>query len=209
MKLLIGTCLLLAMGCSQGNSGKQNDPGSDVNKNNADTVRHSNSGLTNVSDSLPRSLPTPAETEINGLLKEKFGGTLVVVNDKSANWPKDIFDYFIVPQRKDYPDYPYIANGDFNGDGQQDAAALLKNPGKEEYQVAIIFGSPLDKHRIIFWKEDIDRCAVSTYPKGELEGMETAKVTMKGDGINVHYYETASFVIYWDGKEFKRVYTSD
>jgi hypothetical protein len=108
---------------------------------------HSNSGQKNASDSLPRTAPTPAETEINGLLKEKFGGTLVVVNDKSANWPKDIFDYFIVPRRKDYPDYPYIANGDFNGDGLQDAAALVKNPGKEEYQVAIIFGSPLDKHR--------------------------------------------------------------
>ncbi len=209
MKLLIGFFSLLVMGCGQGSSGKKDTPGDDSLARSADTVIHLNNGQKNAPDSLPRTAPTTAEREINDLLKEKFGGSLVVVNDKSANWPKDVFDYFIVPQRKDHPDYPYIANGDFNGDGQQDVAALIKKTDKNEYQVAIISGSPLDKNRISFWKEDIDLCAVATYPKGELEGMEAGKVTMKGDGINVHYYETASFVVYWDGKAFKRVYTSD
>jgi|GEM_PF-1896877 len=209
MKPLICFFLVLAIGCGQHKSGKNDNPAGDSLKPGADTLSKLTDLGKNVSDTLPRSMPTPAETEINGLLKEKFGHTLTVVNDKVGNWPKDVFDYFIVPERKNNPDYPYIAKGDFNGDGQQDAAALVKFAGKNEYQVAIIFGSPLDKHRISFWKEDIDICAVATYPKGELEGIDAGKVTMKGDGINVHYYETASFVIYWDGKVFKRVFTSD
>ncbi|MGQ0740561.1 MAG: hypothetical protein ACT4OJ_16045 [Bacteroidota bacterium] len=209
MRILICFFMLLTIGCGQGSSDKKEPATGDSVKPASDSLSNSNGGSKNVSDSMPRTTPTAAETAINGLLKEKFGETLLVVNDKTANWPKDVFDYFIAPQRKEYPDYPYIANGDFNGDGQQDAAVLVKTEGKSEYQVAIIFGSPLDKHRISFWKEDIDLCAVAAYPKGELEGIEAGKVKMKGDGINVHYYETASFVIYWDGKGFKRVYTSD
>lgn len=153
--------------------------------------------------------PSAIVAEINGLLADKFGGTLTVITDADANWMKDEFDYFITPKRKQDPDYPYISRGDFNGDGHPDAAALVKTKDKAEYQLAIIFGAPLDKHRVLFWKEDIDVCAVSTYPKGELQGIDQPKVNMKGDGINVEYYEKASFVVYWDGKKFKRAQTGD
>jgi hypothetical protein len=152
---------------------------------------------------------TEAAKVISGLLTQKFGDTFEIVNDSIAKWPRDVFDYFIAPKRKTEPDYPYITKGDFNGDGQQDAAALVKLKDKAAYQLAILFGSPLDKNRIQFWKEDIDICAVSLFPKGDLEGIDKPKVKMKGDGINVEYYESAAFVIYWDGKTFKRAYTAD
>lgn len=153
--------------------------------------------------------PTAAAIEINSLLGQLYGDTLLVVNDIKANWPKDEFDYFIAPKRKDLPDYPYIAKGDFNGDGKEDAAALVKSSNDGKYQVAVFFGAPLSRDRVVFWNEDIDVCAVSTYPKGPLEGMESGKVNMKGDGVNIEFFERGSFVLYWDGSKFKRAQTGD
>lgn len=146
---------------------------------------------------------------VNQLLQEKFGGTLAVLTDESAGWSKDDFDYFIAARRKENPDYPYLTRGDFNGDNQTDVAALVKTKGKAEYQLAIFSGQPLDQHRISFWKEDIEMCAISTYPKGKLAGMDQTPFDLKGDAISVEYFERATFVIYWDGKAFKRTYTGD
>lgn len=189
--------------------GTKNDPGKETvtpgdSLAAADTVSTNQQSL-----DVTAITTTPLAKEINGLLQEKFGGTLLLLNDSLANWPKDEFDYFIAPKRKEQPDYPYIAKGDFNGDGKEDAAALVKDTAKGKYQVAVFFGAPLDPHRILFWTEDIDVCALSTYPKGPLEGIETGKVNMKGDGIGIEYYEKSSFVLYWSGSSFKRAWTGD
>src|SRR4051794_13868940 len=61
---------------------------------------------------------TPDEAAVNGSISKKFGDKWHVLNDHEAKWIKDAFDYFIVPKRKEYPDYPYISTGDFNGDGK-------------------------------------------------------------------------------------------
>lgn len=174
-----------------------------------DTLKPASAATTTVPPTSTVTGPSESVTLINSLLTDKFGGTLRVVTDTDANWPKDVFDYFIAPKRKENPDYPYVAKGDFNGDRQEDAAALIKTQGKAAYQLAILFGSPLDKHRVSFWKEDIDICAISGYPKGELQGIDEPEVAMKGDGILVEFYEKAMFVVYWDGKKFKRTYTGD
>ena len=196
--------LLLAACGTKKETGKENLTPGDSLVAAADTVNadHPSADGTNVT-------ATALAMEINGLLRSKFGGTLVVLNDSLANWPKDEFDYFIASKRKEQPDYPYIAKGDFNGDGQEDAAALVKDTAKGKYQVAVIFGAPLDPNRILFWTEDIDVCALSTYPKGPLEGMNSGKVNMKGDGIGIEYYEKSSFVLYWNGSAFKRAWTGD
>ncbi len=197
--------LLLLAAC-----GTKKDPGKE-NATPGDSITTTSDTVTTVNNLANGNVlvPSAMANEINGLLKEKFGGSLVVVNDSMAKWPKDEFDYFIASKRKEQPDYPYISKGDFNGDGQQDAAALVKDTGKEKYQVAVIFGAPLDPNRIMFWTEDIDICALSTYPKGPLEGMDTGKVNMKGDGIGIEYYEKSSFVLYWNGSAFKRAWTGD
>ena len=38
---------------------------------------------------------------------------------------------------------------------------------------------------------------------------KTKKIKLKGDGINVEYFEKAAFVLYWDKGSFKRIQTSD
>lgn len=162
------------------------------------------------------SLTGPAVTsmtgkarQVNQWLRAAGADSLELTTDTVAAWPKDVFDYFIAAKRAKDPDYPYIATGDFNGDGLTDHAALVKHTGKPVYEIAVISGDSTDKNRIRSWKEDIDICAISLYPKGELAGMDQPPVKMRGDGINVEYYEKASFVIYWDGKEFRRTYTGD
>ena len=200
MRLTVFAFLLVLFSCAQKKTGQETSKTETTSAVPNDTAKPAEPVVT---------APSAAVTEINSLLAEKFGGTLAVITDADANWRKDEFDYFIAPKRKADPDYPYLAKGDFNGDGQQDAAALVKTKDKPAYQLAIIFGSPLDKHRISFWKDNIDVCAVSAYPKGELQGIDEPNVNMKGDGINVEYYEKASFVVYWDGKSFKKTQTGD
>ena len=157
----------------------------------------------------PHTVISPEIEKVNQLLAEYSDSTLAVLTDESAAWKKDDFDYFIAPKRKNNPDYPYLTKGDFNGDGQVDMAALVKTKDKAEYQLAILLGQPLSKDRIIFWKEDIDICALSTYPKGELAGMDQPPFQLKADAINVEYFERATLVIYWDGKAFRKTHTGD
>ena len=54
--------------------------------------------------------------------------------------------------------------------------------------------------------------ALSTIPNSTIEGMDgekIKKIKLKGDGINVEYFEKASFVLYWDKSSFKRIQTGD
>ena len=157
----------------------------------------------------PITYMAPDEEPVNEMLKVKYGTEWHVLNDKEATWMKDAFDYFIVPKRKDNPNYPYITKGDFNGDDKADIAALVKNNKKGSYQIAIILG----KENILFWQEDIlEDAAISTLAKSDIEGMEREKpkkVKLKGDGIIIDYFERGSFVIYWDKTSFKRIQTGD
>ncbi len=157
----------------------------------------------------PITYTAPDEESVNEILKTKYGTEWHVLNDKDASWMKDAFDYFIVPKRKENPDYPYIAKGDYNGDGKADLAAVVTNDKKSIYQIAIILG----KDNILFWKEDIlEDAAISTFAKSDIEGMEREKpkkVKLKGDAITVDYFEKGSFVVYWDKNSFKRIQTGD
>jgi hypothetical protein len=149
------------------------------------------------------------EAYINTLLEKKQKEGWHVLNDKEAGWMKGVFDYFIVPKRKELPDYPYITKGDFNADGRSDLAAVVTNAKKNAYQVAII----TDTSAIDFWTEDIlEDAALSMTPRSTIEGAEgerAKKIKLKGDGINVEYFEKASFVIYWTGSGYKKIQTGD
>ncbi len=202
----IPACLLLLVLISCGQkSGKKEPP-----------VRHDSIGPVTdttvgnrqtIADST--AMPSPMETAVNAVLKAKSTEPWVVTNDAMANWPRDVFDYFIAPKRKTDPGYPYLVKGDFNGDGREDAAALVRLKDTAVYQLAIIESMGTDAASIRYWKEDMDLSALSVYPKGSLEGLHGEKIKMKGDGINVEYYETSSFVIYWSGSAYKRVWTGD
>lgn len=151
----------------------------------------------------------PDEGLVNGALKAVYSNKWHVVNDNEAKWMKDAFDYFIVPRRKTAPNYPYITKGDYNADGKPDMAALVTDSLKSNYRVAIILGTG----NIKLWEEDIMiDAALSTIPPSTIDGMDgekTKKVKLKGDGINIEYFEKASFVLYWDKSSFKRIRTGD
>lgn len=192
--------------------------GSSGTKENKDTIKDDTIVNTiteaDTTDNPLDKQPQPASLlskVVNGLLDAKFEGKWIVVTDSVAQWQPDVFDYFIVKGRKKDKEYPYIVKGDFNADGEKDVAALVKERKGTSYQVAIILNNvnKTGKNDYHFWKEDIDLAAVELYPKGEMRIPENKPVKMGGDGITVEFYEKASFVIYWDGKAFKRVYTSD
>lgn len=151
----------------------------------------------------------PGEAAVNGSLAKKFGDKWHVMNDREAKWIKDAFDYFIVSKRKEYPNYPYITTGDFNDDEKTDTAAVITDEKKREFRIAIILGNKIE-----LWKEDVlINAALSTVPKGEaVEGGTVdhpKKIKMKVDGINVEYFEQASFVVYRSKGSFKRIQTGD
>ncbi len=150
------------------------------------------------------------EAAVNGSLSKKFGDKWHVLNDREGKWIKDAFNTFIVPKRKENPNYPYITQGDFNDDGITDTAAVITDKNKKEFRVAIL----LSNEEVQLWKENVlINAALSTSPKGSAVDGGTAdhpkKIKMLTDGINVEYFEQSSFVIYQSGRSFKRIQTGD
>ena len=148
----------------------------------------------------------PDEAAVNGSLSKKFGDKWHVMNDREGKWIKDAFTTFIVPKRKENPNYPYITQGDFNDDGITDTAAVITDKNKKEFRVAIL----LSNEEAQLWKEDVlINAALSTAPKGGAADAGTLdqpkKIKMLIDGINVEYFNQSSFVVYKSGRAFKRI----
>lgn len=209
MRLLIFVALLPVLSCGPNASTKREATDTVIVKN--DTAVNTTTLQKKDTVSVPG--PTPLAQTIDGILKNEKGNKWHVLNDREAKWISGQFDYFIVPKRKDNPDYPYIARGDFNGDGSSDLAAVVTDETKTKYQLAIILSADEASPKILSWDEDIlEDAAISAIPKSLIEGFEggkTKKVNLKAEAINVEYFEKAAFVIYWNGSAFKRVQTGD
>lgn len=203
MLMLIVAVSLLSCGQSSPDEKKEAATTDSINKP-IDTAR-----TTPVVKETAPSHSAPDEAAVNEALKAVYGNDWHVLNDQEAKWMKDAFDYFIVPKRKEDPNYPYIAKGDFNGDSKPDTAAVVTDAIKKNFRVAIVLGPD----NIKLWEEDIMiDAAISAVPKSTVQGSENErpkKIKMKGDGINVEYFEKASFVLYWDRSSFKRIQTGD
>lgn len=208
MRFLIFISGILLLSCGQKSSkGKTAPAKEDSTKKAVDTVKP----IPVVKAETP-SYSTPDEGALNDALSAKYGTKWHVVNDKEAKWIKDAFDYFIIPKRKELPNYPYITKGDFNADSKTDMAAIVTDSTKSSYQIAIILGPD----NIKFWDEDIAvDAALTTTSKSEVVTMKgentekVKKIKMKSDGINVEYFEQSSFVLYWDKASFKRIQIGD
>lgn len=175
-----------------------------------DTIsRKSDSNTVRKTQPIAAVYSTPGEAEINTRLSVFFGAEWHVVNDKEATWMKDAFDYFIVPRRKTEPTYPYISFGDYTGDGLKDTAALVTDSAKTNYAVAILSA----KVKPFLWTEDItDDAAISNMQKATvavMDGEKTKSVKLKSDAVNIEYFETASFLIYFEKGKYKRLQTGD
>ena len=150
--------------------------------------------------------PTALFEKADAMLQTKYPGKWKIINDTIDNWPKDEFDYFIKDKRKEYPDYPYIATGDYNADGKADIAALVVNTtNKDEQRIAIL----LDTTKIVIWNDDVRGAAINTNPKEEIGSIDGKKSQMKSEGINVEFFEKSSWILYWNGSAFKKLWTSD
>ncbi len=205
MRLLIFIAAIMLLSCGENSSSKKKEiTTEDTVKKAADTTK-----TVPAVEEEPPTYVSPDEALVNDALKAKYGNRWHVLNDKEAKWIKDAFDYFIVPKRKENPNYPYITKGDYNADGKPDIAAVVTDSTKSSYQVAILLGVD----NIKLWDEDIMiDAALSSIPKSTIEGMDgekTKKIKLNGDGINVEYFEKASFVIYWDKSFFKKIQTGD
>ena len=148
----------------------------------------------------------PDEAAVNGSLAKKFGDKWHVLNDREGKWIKDAFTTFIVPKRKENPNYPYITQGDFNDDGITDTAAVITDKNKKEFRVAIL----LSNEEAQLWKENVlINAALSTATKGSAAEVGTLdqpkKIKMLTDGINVEYFNQSSFVVYKSGRGFRRI----
>lgn len=142
---------------------------------------------------------------MNKILQSKFSGQWRIVNDSIAQWPKDEFDYFIAGKRKENPDYPYIASGDYNVDSKADYAVLIVNDKKDKYRIAIL----LDTANVIIWNDDVQGAAISTNPKEDIGSIDGKVAKLKGEAINVEFFEKSSWVLYWNGSSFKKIWTGD
>jgi hypothetical protein len=201
MRLLISVIVFTFFSCGQ-SADKEKKSQEDPLAIKTDTTTVVNSSKDTISE---MKKTTELETQVNTILQTKLPNQWRVVNDSISNWPKDVFDYFIAGKRKENPDYPYIAKGDFNVDGKADYAALVVNDKRDKYRVAIV----LDSTKVIIWNDDVQGAAISTNPKEDIGSIDGKVAKLKGEGINVEFFEKSSWVLYWTGSSFKKIWTGD
>lgn len=153
----------------------------------------------------PSYQPTSTERQLNAVLQRKFNGKWIVVNDTMVKWPADVFGYFIAGKRAADPDYPYIVTADFDANDKKDMAVIVTDSVMKRGRIAIIS----DTENVTFWEDDVFGAAISVQPKSAIGDIYGKTVKMMADGINVEFFEKSSFVLYWNGKTFKKAWTGD
>ena len=146
--------------------------------------------------------------KIDRLLATQYGNRYLVLTDSNNDFEKYEMDQFIKPERKNNEYYPYVVNGDFNGDGFMDNAALVQDRRERGYfssRLAIIWGD--DNSMEI----NDEGCSAIYLSKGgrTIQGMDEAPTYIKNDAIGVVCFEKSSWILYWDGTTFKKVWTGD
>ena len=106
---------------------------------------------------------------------------------------------------------PFYLQGDFDGDGWRDTAVLVKERASGKHGVAVVFKGA--KLRVIGAGKDIGdgtdnldwMDAWYVERKGQVEQGATDETPpqMKGDGLMVIKTESASGLVFWDGKRFR------
>lgn len=144
--------------------------------------------------------------QIENIVKNKYGSKWHILNDKQAHWDEYEFKEFILPERNKNPDSPYIIQGDFNGNGRLDYAATFSSDNKSTSKLAIIF----DNGDVYFEDLGSERYGLYLQTKQEISSVyDEFSVNLIGDGIGIVKYEEYAYVMYWDGKGFKTIQTSD
>jgi hypothetical protein len=131
----------------------------------------------------------------------------------AASLPPDVWDALADANRYDVASTinPYYLQGDFDGDGYRDTAVLVKERATGRTGAAIVFKG--GKVRIIGAGQDVgdgttdldwmDAWYVERKGKVEQGASEEAPPKLNGDAIMAIKTESASGLIYWNGKRFR------
>jgi len=105
---------------------------------------------------------------------------------------------------------PAVLHGDFDGDGVQDLAALVSCAGKRG--IVVLFGGQPPRPAVVLGAgnrfndmDDLDFTRWSRYAKrwritrGVGEGPPPHP---RGDSISIEWEESASAIVYWNGRRF-------
>jgi hypothetical protein len=113
---------------------------------------------------------------------------------------------------------PFYLSGDFDGDGRTDIAIWVRSAKSSKrglliltrggaYSFVAAAGTGSDERGDDYAGLDM----WTVVPKGEVldSPYEPQRVVLRGDGISLGKSESATFVIYWDGKKFAYYQTVD
>jgi hypothetical protein len=103
---------------------------------------------------------------------------------------------------------PFYLRGDFDGDGKWDYAVLVRHSGQQGLVICrassekpILLGAGMSFHNM----KDLNFNAWQTHSKAHPveEGVEAGKPPiLLGDAILIEWEESASAIVYWNGKQF-------
>ncbi len=140
-------------------------------------------------------------------------GTAVAAEDLSVFNVPDAVTKCLKPVSRQYKVSgrinPFYLRGDFDGDGRPDYAVLITN-SKGERGIAIcrsgsatpdVVGAGVVLNKLA----DFDFDAWMVFPKGPVEkGVgEGRPPKLLGDAISIIWSESASALLYWDGRRFR------
>jgi len=153
-------------------------------------------------------------TSVDSVLKLFPGYHVLTLQERDPNLKAYVVQHF--PKAN-----PSVVQADFDGDGQQDYALLLKNDklGKTILVVALC---PADGQCKSVYNLDVSADSSSVYigpvPVGSRVSQTDAIPTsdhspgrLKSAGIRMRYYEQAEVVLYWNSKlkKIEEVQTGD
>jgi hypothetical protein len=147
----------------------------------------------------------PVEAEMNSALSAKYGSNYHVLSDRDMNWGENYLS-MIADQRAKDKNYPYMVVADLDGDDIPDLAAEVMENGKDRHQLAVLWG----RSKIVA-VYDVQLCdAISLMgPKTYESGYEDHSLNLNHDALLVVCFEKSAWIMYWDGNQFNRYFTSD
>ncbi len=137
----------------------------------------------------------------NDLARINFGPNYRVANDNDFDYDDYTLKNLIFPKRAKNPYFPYLVVGDFNWDSKPDLAIYMINDNDLSDHIVVVFHDGEDKPynlgKLILWG------GLDMMPKKTVKtDWESYTLKMKGDGIVVFKFESASRLLYWDGRKY-------
>lgn len=124
---------------------------------------------------------------------------------KFAEINSDIVEYF--KQKRSF-EQPNLINGDWNGDGKTDFAALLENKNNAEKRIMVVLMKGKNGYKSFVL--DAYDCLMSVKKGSKDYDFEARKsFRYKTDAIFSYYWEKAGTSYVWENGKFRAIATSD